>query len=410
MTHGIRTQAATYNEKGVDPEIGIVAFNRGIELFREWATPKSVSKSIDIYSNPAKGGKISINFSLINSRIGVNLEEKEIVSILSNLQFNPKVKGNYLEVLPPSYRSRDINIPEDIVEEIARIYGYHNLPNNIQPTVFVKQPKDLDLLFELQSKIKYFLKHLGLHEVMNYSMVSEKIIQSADLKVEEHLALKNTISEEIKYMRSHILPSLYMNIKNNEGKSDELKFFEIAKTYKKKSNDLPSESYKLGIVVNTSYSDVKGIVDSLLDELSITDFKTKKTDYDFLTKNLQAEISKDDVYIVRIGQMSKKYQSNFAIKKDVFVAVLDFKALMKYYKPIAKYRPINSYAVVKLDRTFENRTYEEIKNQAFKSKLLQKLELVSVFKNKFTLRFYFSSNDRNITEKEAQIELAKLNI
>jgi len=106
--------------------------------------------------------------------------------------------------------------------------------------------------------------------------------------------------------------------------------------------------------------------------------------------------------------MSKQHQANYEIKKNVFVAVFNFKTMVKYYKPIAQYIPINHFAVIKLDQTFENRTYEDIKNKAFKSKLLQKIEVVSTFKNKLTLRFYFSANSRNITEEKAKKELTNI--
>jgi len=246
--------------------------------------------------------------------------------------------------------------------------------------------------------------------VMNYSMVSKKMILNADLKLEDNLRLKNTISEELLYMRSHILPSLYLNIKNNQGKADKLRFFEIAKTYKKRKEDLPVESYKLAIVVNTSYSDLKGIVEALLIELNIDNWEINKTEYTYLDKYVQSEISKSGSYLARIGQVNQKYQSNFGINKQIFAAVLDLKTLLLNYKPLARYSPINSYAVIKLDQTFENKTYDDLKNLAFKSNLLQKIEVVSLFKNKVTLRFYYSSKDKNITEEEAKKELLRINL
>ena len=127
-----------------------------------------------------------------------------------------------------------------------------------------------------------------------------------------------------------------------------------------------------------------------------------------MAKNLQAEFFIGNEWLVKIGQMSKQHQANYEIKKNVFVAVFNFKTMVKYYKPIAQYIPINHFAVIKLDQTFENRTYEDIKNKAFKSKLLQKIEVVSTFKNKLTLRFYFSANSRNITEEKAKKELTNI--
>ena len=408
MTTGQRTVAATYFEKGLDEERVEPTTVYGVELLEKYAGAKISSQIYDIYPNPYKSKFLTVSIADIQRIIGVQVSKDKIIKILLNLGFNNQVAHGREELVTvkiPSYRSRDVSIKEDLIEEIARIYGYHNLPNIIQPTVYIKQPKEVDLLFELQSKVKHFLKHLGLNEVMNYSMISEKMIKNFDLIIEDHLAIKNSISKEIKFMRTHILPSLIMNIKNNEGKAKELKFFEIAKIYKKRLNDLPEESYKLGIVVNTDLVDLKGIIDALLRELNINDFVIKKSNYPFLAKNQQAEIFHGEEYLVKFGQLSKQHQSNYQIKSNVFVAVFDFKALMKYQKPLAQYIPINPFAVIKLDQTFENTTYEVVRKTAEKSKLLQKIEVVSIFKNKFTLRFYFSSLERNITEEEAKKEL-----
>ena len=196
--------------------------------------------------------------------------------------------------------------------------------------------------------------------------------------------------------------------KNNEGKKNLLKFFEIAKIYKKRLNDLPKESYRLGIVTNTSFFDLKGIVDSLLRELNITNVTIRKSTYNFLGANLQGEIFAGKDWLVKYGELSKQQQMNYQIKDKLFLALFDFKSLIKNYQPLSRYHPINPYAVIKLDQTFANSTYEVVQKAAEKSKLLQKTEVVSIFKDKFTLRFYFSSNSKNIREDEAKKELEKI--
>ena len=171
---------------------------------------------------------------------------------------------------------RDISIPEDIVEEIARIYGYHNLPNVISPMVHIPQPPEFRKLFEIQKTLKLHLKHLGLHESMNYSMISKQLIERMNLSLEHHLKVANAISEEVRYMRTSLLPSLVENLRLNQGKKDLLRFFEIAKVYYPQDGDLPKEIYKVAIATNTSFADLKGVIESLLHELHITDYQLKK--------------------------------------------------------------------------------------------------------------------------------------
>ncbi len=412
MSHGIRTVAATYNEKSPDRELAHSALVRALELLEEYASPQSMSKIIDIYPHPKKPKHISVSPNFITSRIGISLSENVMTTILQNLGFKVKTSDHSLHVTVPSWRSDDVKIPEDIIEEVARIYGYYNLPDDLQPMVFIKQPKEIELMLELQSKIKYFLKHIGLHEVMNYSMISKDLIEKAQVEIKEHLKLKNTISEEIEYMRSHLLPSLFMNIKQNEGKAETLKFFEIAKTYKKRVNDLPDERYKLGIVVNTTCSDLKGIVDAILEELHVTDFEAVKTDYPYMSKQLQGEIFKEKDWIVKYGEFSQLQRNRYGIKNDVYVAIFDLESIVKYYKPMGQYVPINPFAEVKLDLTIESdpkKLFVELQKKAMAtSPLLQKIELVDTYKNKLNLRFYFSSPKKNITEEEAKKELENI--
>ncbi|GAB4219139.1 MAG: phenylalanine--tRNA ligase subunit beta [Candidatus Microgenomates bacterium] len=378
MTTGVRTVAATYFEKGLDEEKVEPTLVFGVELLEKFAEGKIASKITDIYPNKYKKKLLDIGYSIFEEKIGLKIDKQIVKNILNNLGFETKENKNHFKITVPSYRKYDISIAEDIVEEVARVYGYHKIPNNFPPPATVEQPDNFKKLFKIIYKIKYFLKHLGLNEVINYSMVSEKLLKEWGFDPKKHLKLKNTISEEIEYMRQSLLPSLWKNLKDNIGKKEVLRFFEIAKVYLPRKNDLPDEKYRLAIAVNTDYFDLKGIVEALFNELNIN----KSLD-DFEI------VDKDNFYFIEID--------------------IDF--LIDNWKILPKYQPINPYAVIKLDKTFElseNNTFEEIKTKAFKSPLLQKIEVVSLFKNKLTLRFYYSSNKKNITEEEAIKELAKV--
>ena len=407
---GQRTVAAIYFEKGLDEEKVESTTAYGIELLQKYANAKISSQLYDIYPHSYKIKKITVSLPDIQRMIGVAISRNEVSKILARLGFsNQYDNGRHVLVTAiPSWRTKDISIKEDLIEEIARIYGYHNLPNNIQPTVYLKQPKEVELLFELQTKIKHFLKNLGLNEVMNYSMMSKKVIENAELKASEHLLIKNSISEEIQYMRKYLVPSLIKNIKDNEGKRENLKFFEIAKSYKPRKADLPIEKYQLAIATNTSLADLKGIVESLFKELNITEYKIEQSEYNILEKNIQGQITIGRDWLGKFGQLKRSVKEAFKLKSEVFLASFEFEMIMKHYKPLSAYKPINPFAVIKLDQTFENCTYEAVRRLAYKSKLVQKIELASQFKNKFTIRFYFSAYDRNITEDEAKRELTKI--
>lgn len=426
MKYGIRTVAATMNEKNPDPEIAKLTFLRGIELFQQLAGAKPASNIFDIYQNQQKTKTLNFQYSIFDKLIGVKIDTKEINTILQNLGFtidnNSHDRGEICNLKVPSWRYNDINIPEDLVEEVARIHGYFNLPNNMPPMAYVKRSKPMEDLFVMQNKVKLLLKHLGLNEVLNYSMISEKMVKDLGFKIKDHLKLSNTLSEDIKYLRINLVTSLLKNIHDNQDRKETLRLFELAKVYPKRVKDLPDEKLKLAIAVNTSFEDLKGIVEAIFKELNIKSIEYRVSSIEYFNTKIQAEIvssqsslpagrqTRNDIGFM--GQVKQQYALNFEIKDDVFVAELDFQTLINDAKSFPTYKPLSPYSVIKLDLTIEQNpkiTYVEIQKKAFKtSKLLINLELVSIYKNKLSLRFYFSSPDRNITEEEAKEELKRV--
>src|SRR3990167_2199498 len=233
------------------------------------------------------------------------------------------------------------------------------------------------MLFVIQQKIKYFLKHLGLNEMMNYSMISKELIDKLALDSDNKLVIDNSISEEIRYMRTSLIPSLIKNIKDNENKKDKLKFFEIAKIYEKKESLLPNEIYRLGLATNTDFFDLKGIIQALLNELNISEYQIIRWESKHYLPSTSIEWQLADIPAIRMGQMKKTYQEAMGIKKSLFVAEIEFRALIK--------------------------NYDKIRKTAFATTpLLTNLELLDLYKGKITLRLYFSSSQKNLTEEEVK--------
>jgi phenylalanyl-tRNA synthetase beta chain len=206
MTTGQRTMAATYFEKGVDTERVEPTFVYGTKLLTQYTGAIGHSELKDIYPHKPEEKKLTISLHQIQNVMGVTIDEHKTVDILNRLGFTVEKHQSEnheinLHVTVPSYRLNDVKIKEDIIEEVARVYGYHNLPNTISPMVYLRQPSDIEEFFALQHKVKYLLKHAGLTEVMNYSMISGELIDRMNLNRGDHLKLANTISTEIEYMR-----------------------------------------------------------------------------------------------------------------------------------------------------------------------------------------------------------------
>ncbi len=406
MTTGQRTVAATYFEKGLDEERVEPTLVFGVELLKQYAGAQVASQLYDIYPKRFTPTIIKVTQKDIDRLIGVELEPTRIEDILRRLGFGVENKNKKFIVSVPSFRKDDIAIKEDIVEEVARVYGYHNLPNNIQPSAYVKQPKDIDMLFEIQKKIKYFFKYRGFNEVMNYSMVSADTIRKLDGNLEQMLALSNTISEEIKFMRTSLLPSLIKNVADNQGKKETLNFFELAKVYLPKKDDLPDEKFRLGIITTFNFYELKGTIELLLKQFNIN-YSFKKSNHSLLSDGVQAEIFIDE-HAGAVGKLKSMYKDRFNIKEDVHVAEIEIAPIITHAKQLPMYQSPSQYAVVKLDLTIPmtDKTYEQMKILAFeKSPLLHDMEVTDVYKNNVTMRFYFSNIAKNISEEEAKKEL-----
>lgn len=408
MTTGQRSIAASYFEKGIDEERVEPALAYGVQLLKKYANASVSSEIYDIHSKLPPSKRVNITVDEIGDLIGVTISESQIKQILNDLGFSVSGTKN-LQVTIPSFRKYDIAIKEDIVEEVARIYGYHNLPSVLPPPAYAPAQKDVESLFHLQQKVKDFLKNQGFHEVVNYSMISNDQIENFGFETKDHLKISNPISEGLKYLRTSLFPSLIKNVKDNEGKKDQLNFFEIAKVYLPQANDLPQEIYKLSIALNTAFFDLKGIIESLLDELNIANYKIQKGNIQTLVPGVQANILHNNTLVGSFGQLKVDLQHKFGLKKPVFLAGIRFAFLADNYRLVSPYKQITPYSIIKLDLTTKLENFDEFRNEAFKiSPLLKDVEFIDEYQENVTLRFLFASDTGNITEADAKKELEKI--
>lgn len=422
MLTGQRTMAATYFEKGLDPQRVENTLVYGVDLMNEMTGGIVDSPLYDLYPHPRKEKIVHTYLSDIQRVMGIPIEEKKVIAILENLGFSMHrtedeelayPDGVKFDVTVPTFRTDDVSIKEDIAEEVARVYGYGNLPSNISPMVYIKQPRDIERLFTIQHKTKNLFKDIGLHEVLNYSMISQDTIVNLGLNHDDHLKLANTISKEIEYLRLSLIPSLVMNMKQNQGKKDVLKLFEIAKVYPKRTGDLPDEQYKLAIAVDTDFYDLKGIIETLLTHYHIHILSFNMSDEKLFAPQIQAELvdSNSKKRIGIMGKLNRSIKEKIELDKDTYYAEIDFSFIADNYRTVEPYKEPLQYAVIKLDMNVPvgDKTFADIVMEAKKaSNLLVQAEYISAYKDTYTIRFYFSSPEKNITDAEAKKEMEKI--
>lgn len=356
----IRTIAVQLNEKSVDPELAQVAMDRGLSLYQQLAEGIVLSKVQDFYPEPYKPRNIAVDFKFINSKIGVELDKKMVISILNSLDFATTVKGEVLTAKVPSFRAHEVEIAEDLVEEVARVYGYFNLPNEIMDGKLPLEPKSL--LFEFENKLKDTLGGFGATEVYTLSLVSKKLAGKSALK------LKNPLGGDTEYLRTSLKPSLELAAKENSGEKSPFHLFEIANVYLPRTSDLPDEKTILaGVFVNYDYRAAKGVLEALFSSLNI---------------NHKPEL--------RLEGGRLYYE--FEIEKLLELAK------PKSYKPPPKYPPQIEDITVQIP---EGKPIGEV-IQLIKSasKLVSSVELVDIYERSFTFRVSYQDPGKTLSDKE----------
>lgn len=393
MELAIRTHAAVLNEKGVDTELGEIAMARGIALFQKVCRAKIASDVFDWYPNPHVQKEIKVDKLEIENVLGTSLTKAQISSSLKPLGFAPSWQEDMLFVKVPSFRANDIQIPADIAEEVARIYGYFNLPS-VLPVGELPWTKPSGL-YDFEYKIKNYLAGFGGYEVHNLSLVSEVEAGANALK------LKNPMGKDFAYLRTSLYPSLLKGVFANKSEEEKFMLFEIANTYLDRRGGLPLEEPKLGAIFHGyQFRAAKGVLEALMDKLHIN-FKLQIKSNQYLLPGKSTSVI-----------ANAKTLGVFGINKDCIFFELDVTTLFALYKPSLTYKPVAKYPPQIEDLTIRLKGQvflgEVIENLKKQSKKVTKIELIDEYQESFTLRIYYQDPQKTLTDREVQMERQKL--
>lgn len=253
MEYGLFTDAVTRFNKGQSAEQCQQILYKAIAMTTQiCAGAKAIGRPVDFYPKKQKNKTVAISAEFVNMRLGSKLSLKDIAKLLENVEFCIKsvpADKTRLHVQPPFWR-RDIEIPEDIVEEVGRLYGYDKLPVALPPRS--SKPASVNLHLETKKQLRTLLAAAGANEVLSYSFVHEDLMKKVGQNKENAYHIRNAISPDLQYYRMSLIPSLldkvHMNIKSGYG---EFAIFEMNKVHNKDlvKDKLPVEENRLALVI-----------------------------------------------------------------------------------------------------------------------------------------------------------------
>lgn len=312
MAHGLFTDAVTRFNKGQSPLQNLRVIAKAVHEVRKFARGSVAGAVVDINhaTEATQRGSLHapvvVERAFINARLGLRLGADEMKALLQNVEFVVDVTGEELTVKAPFWRT-DIEIPEDIVEEVGRLYGYDHLPLDLPKRDLAPATKDETL--ELKRRARNALARAGANEVLTYTFVHGNLLDKTGQDRDLAFQLSNALSPDLQYFRLSLTPSLLDLVHTNvKAGYDEFALFELNAVYGKSEMDedgLPKEFGRIALVVaadqkaaaksygGAAYYQARYYLEALMDEFAITDLTYKPIgDVDFSEHQLFTQLLK----------------------------------------------------------------------------------------------------------------------
>ena len=354
---GLRTDASSKFEKGLDPNLCDKAIDRAVQLVELLGCGQVVKGRVDCYPNKLDERKISYSPEKINKLLGTDISEDEMIEIFQRLEIGVDKAGKILTI--PTFRP-DLETNADLAEEVARLYGY----DKIEPTLAAGTPTVGKKTYEqrITDIVKDTMVSNGLCEAMTFTFESPKVF--GKLLIPENSPLRKTVvvsnplGEDFSIMRTTTLNGMLTSLSTNYNRrNDEAALFEIGKIFMPKSlplEELPDEPKKLTVGMygkNTDFFAVKGIIEHLFDVLGISgkvEF-APETSIEWMHPGRTASVIIDGENAGYIGELHPTVADNYSIGTRVYIAVIDFGTLVNSSSLISQYKPLPKYPAITRD-------------------------------------------------------------
>lgn len=421
---GMRTEASSRYEKELDPGATMRALKRALELVQELDAGDVVNGVVDCFVKPKEPVKVKFDYNWINSFIGIDLSEKEQKKILEKLEFGFDHDGY---ITAPSFRN-DIEHIADISEEVARFYGYHNIPNRMLSGIAIGKLTDGQKFTRL---INETLISCGCSEISTFSFISpkayDKIRLEKDSKLRDSVVIMNPLGEDTSIMRTTVLPSmLEVLARNYNHKNDSACLYEIGTVYEPtEPGKLPVERQKavIGLYGNRAdYYTIKGITEKLLEVLNTAEYDIAPiSDHPTFHPGRTAQFTINGNVLATIGEIHPEAAENYGIGERVYIAEIDVETAyenrmpQRTHKPLPKFPAVTRDLAFVCDRDIPVLTLEkEIRGAV--GKTLENIKLFDVYegeqiengKKSVAFNIQMRSADKTLTDEEADAAVKRV--
>lgn len=360
--HGLRSEASARFEKGVDPNRVRAAAERAAELIAKYAGGQILDGSVEVNTLDINPAVISITLEKINSVIGTQLAIQEVENIFTRLQFEVVTDNHLITVTVPTRRG-DITIEEDLIEEVARLYGYDNLPMTLP--IGTSTPGHLTDYQQKRRVVRRYLEGAGLYQAVTYALTSEEKASQFALEKHNPIRLAMPMSEDRSVLRLSIVPQLLETLKYNTARqNDSIGVYETGAVFFPNNDDvLPEEREHTAAAITglwqlhpwqgekkpVDFFVLKGIVEGLFGKLGLTDkVEYRQATIENMHPGRTAEILLNAEVIGFVGQIHPTVQKSLDLK-ETFVFELSLKSILQEPIEPLSYESIPRYPSITRD-------------------------------------------------------------
>jgi len=423
---GLRTEASGKFEKGLDPNNAKEAIDRACQLMEELDAGDVVAGMVDVYPVKKMPVKILFDPDRINALLGTNISKEEMLSYFKPLELKYDEVSN--EVIVPTFR-QDLLCTADLAEEVARFYGYDNIPTTL-PKGEATTGK-MPFYLRLESIAREVAEFCGFSQGMTYSFESPKVfdkllIPEGDSR-RKAIVISNPLGEDFSIMRTTSLNGMLVSLSTNYNRRNKnVRLYELGNIYLPKElplKDLPDErmQFTLGMYGDGDFYTMKGVVEEFLDKAGMEKRNYQPKSMPFLHPGRQAEILYKGESIGYLGEVHPTVASNYNIDDRVYIAVLDMPSVVKNatfsrkYQGIAKFPAVTRDISMTVPKNVQAGQIEEM-IAVRGGKILESLELFDIYEGSQIQEGYksmayslvFRAKDKTLEDAEITAAMKKI--